>query len=189
MKTRRLAIWVFGPIGAGKTSLLARFPLGGFRRVDQDAELEKEMRAAGMPPDMRSYTVEERARLARLREEVARALWAQVPAWREAGENLCFETTGDKPHLFEAELIGGRRHGYRSLGCGLRCSLEDCLAHNRSRTRVLPDRIVEASWEAFERFCGDGSYSRIFAEERMEIFDDPDSAAEFLGKWIESFEE
>jgi hypothetical protein len=187
MVTHRLAIWVFGPIGAGKTRLLSKLPLRGFRRIDQDAELEKEMRAAGMSSDIRGYTDAERDRFLRLREQVARTLWDQVPTWRDAGENLCFETTGDKPHLFEAELIEGRRHHYRSFGCGLRCSLEDCLAQNRTRTRVLPDELVEASWQAFERFRADGSYTRIFRNDRLEFCDDQNAAAELIQTWMELF--
>ena len=74
MVTRRLAIWVFGPIGAGKSRLLSQLPLEGFRRIDQDAELEREMRVAEMSLDIRNYTEAERARLARLREQAARTL-------------------------------------------------------------------------------------------------------------------
>src|SRR5947207_11964782 len=55
MKNLRLGLWIFGPIGSGKSHVLSRLPLEDFERVDQDAELERLLRAAGLPLDTRTY--------------------------------------------------------------------------------------------------------------------------------------
>jgi GTPase SAR1 family protein len=103
-----LAIWVFGPVGAGKSLLISRLPLDAFRIVDQDALLEEELARRGLCLDATQHTATERTQFQSIRRQVAAALWNQVPVWRKEGINLCFETTGDKPHLFEAELIANR---------------------------------------------------------------------------------
>jgi hypothetical protein len=149
MKLRRLALWIFGPVGAGKSHVLSQLPLGHFERVEQDAELERRLRDAGLPLDTRRYSASQRAEFLRLREHVISELWTRVPAWREKGCNLVFETTGNKPGLFREQIEAGRAHGYTTLGCALRVPLALCLEHNRGRERVLADELVEGAWTAF----------------------------------------
>lgn len=182
-----LAIWIFGPIGSGKSELLARLPLAGFQRVQADDELERHMLAQGLKLDVSQHGERERREFRDLRAEVTLELWGKVPGWREEGRDLAFETTGDKPPLFQIEIEAGRAQGYHTLGCGLHMPLADCLARNRQRPRVLSDGAVSASWHAFERFTADGTYARLFAAEELVLTDDLDYAAEFVGAWLERF--
>ncbi len=179
-----LAIWVFGPVGAGKSLLISRLPLDAFRIVDQDALLEEELARRGLCLDATQHTATERTQFQSIRRQVAAALWNQVPVWRKEGINLCFETTGDKPHLFEAELIANRNRGYQTLGCALNIPLDKCLAQNRVRSRVLSDETVAASWTAFQNYLATDVYSRLFAGENLEICTSVPDAEITVTSWL-----
>src|SRR5690349_6737401 len=112
MKNRRLALWIFGPIGSGKSHVMSRLPLEHFTEVVQDAELERTLRAAGLPLDTRRHNAGQREEFRRIRQRVITDLWNAVPAWRKEGRNLVFETTGNKPALFRTEVEAGRAAGY-----------------------------------------------------------------------------
>jgi predicted kinase len=184
MKHRPLSLWIFGPIGAGKSRTIAQLPLESFERVDQDAELEPILRAAKVPLDTRQHDESERAEFLRLRRWVSAELWEKVPAWRAEGRNLVFETTGDKPALFRAEVLAGRAAGYETLACALRVPLAECLKRNRGRERVLADAIVENTWRDFEKALTDGVYSEIFAQEQLHVCDSAQAASRVANAWI-----
>jgi hypothetical protein len=130
--------WVLGAAGAGKSTFVAA--RGWPNVIDQDAELE---RLVGDGPYAWPLT--------ELRARATATTWARVPVLRAARVDLTFQTPGDKPDLLAAEIATGRAAGYRELGYGLRVPLDVCLARNRGRRRVLPDDVVVATWEAFER--------------------------------------
>ncbi|MBS0659787.1 MAG: hypothetical protein JSR82_16220 [Verrucomicrobia bacterium] len=182
-----LALWIFGPIGSGKSDLLERLPLAGFQRVQADDELERRMQAQGLKLAVADHGDRERREFRELRAQVTLELWGRVPGWRQEGRNLAFETTGDKPPVFQIEIEAGRELGYHSLGCGLRTPLADCLARNRQRPRVLADAAVQASWAAFERSVADGTYARLFAAEELILTADFDEADAFVRAWLERF--
>lgn len=182
-----LALWIFGPIGSGKSDLLERLPLADFQRVQADVELERQMQATGLRLAVAEHGERERREFREMRAKVTLELWGRVPGWRQEGRHLAFETTGDKPPVFQVEIEAGRALGYHSLGCGLRTSLADCLARNRQRPRILSDAVVQASWNAFERFTGDGTYARLFAAEELILTDDFAEAEAFVRSWLDRF--
>jgi hypothetical protein len=161
MAIERLVLWVIGPIGSGKSTLLASGLPPGFRVLDQDAELELEMVARGLPRDFRAHDATEAATMRSLRGEVSGRVWGRLPGWLASGVPVAIETTGDKPHLLRAEVRATAAAGYRSVGVGLWCDLATCLRRNRGRGRVLPDAAVEGSWKSFERNLSRGVYAAI----------------------------
>ena len=184
MSHRWLALWIFGPIGAGKSRVIERMPVADFVRVDQDMELETQLRAAGLPLDTRQHDAAQREAFLQLRKTIIAELWRQVPDWRAQGCDLIFETTGNKPSLFRAEVEKAQACGYRSLGCALRVPLAVCLERNQGRERVLDDTVVEASWRDFERALADGTYAEIFAGDRLVICEEAERAAEAVEAWL-----
>jgi hypothetical protein len=182
MSALRIALWVLGPIGSGKTTLLAGNLPSEFRLVDQDGALEQALVARGLPLDTRMHNAAQSAEFAAIRREVTDAVWAQVPDWRANGLPLAFEVTGDKPHLLQIEVDADRAAGYRSIGVGLRCSLATCLERNHERRRVLPDSVVESTWQAFERNLANQIYANIFGADSFLI--KSDSTGFDLAAWL-----
>src|SRR5262245_4383209 len=179
-----LSTWIFGPIASGKTELISQLPRENIKIVQADAELERRADAAGLHLDVANYNDAERALFAKLRHEATSKIWAQVPRWREQRESLFFETTGDKPDLFQHEIEAGHAAGYRTLGLGLQSSLEQCLARNRARRRVLSPETVTASWHTFERLRLDGIYQRLFAQDELHISADVKILIESAMQWL-----
>jgi predicted kinase len=172
MNALRIALWVLGPIGSGKTTLLANNLPSDFRLVDQDGVLEQELAARGLPLDTRMHNAAQSAEFTAIRREVTDSVWAQVPEWRAKGLPLAFEVTGDKPLLLQIEVEADRAAGYRSIGVGLRCPLATCVQRNRERPRVLPDSVVESTWQAFERNLANQIYATIFGPDAFVLTSD-----------------
>jgi predicted kinase len=181
-----LALWVFGPVASGKSRVLSHLPLDDFHLVDQDARLERELHARGWHARTAEYDAAQQAEFARLRAEVAQALWDKVPNWRAARENIAFETTGNKPHLFKIEIEAGHLYGYDTLACALRCPLARCLEQNARRSRVLPDHVVRETWEAFEHALSEGVYGKMLAAEQYHVCNTPEEAVSLAAAWLQS---
>jgi hypothetical protein len=131
---------------------------------------------------MRSCHVDQMAAIAELRRAVANRVWSQVPEWRSRRLPMAFAVTGNKPHLFRVEVELGRAASYLNLGLGLRCSLATCLTQNETRRRVLPDALVESTWNDFERNLGVGVYDSIFGAGRFDCVRDPEQFD--LSEWL-----
>jgi predicted kinase len=184
MTFERVVLWVLGPVGSGKSTLIARGVPPPFRVVDQDVELERQALIRCLSLDSRTHDPATAAELAALRTEVADELWSHLPRWRAEGVPLAFAVTGDKPHLLQGELAEGRAAGYRNLGIALRTPLEVCLARNLARRRVLPHDVVLATFAAFEQNLQSGTYERLFEREAFTIVSDV--AAFDVGEWLHS---
>jgi predicted kinase len=180
----RLSIWVFGPVGSGKSYVLARATPEHFHVVSQDAEFERHLHESGLPLNTRYYGEEQSQQFGSLRAMTAHTIWSHVPALRDRGENLAFETTGNKPHLFRAEVEAGHRHGYNTLACALRIPLETCLARNASRHRILPEDVVSATWHVFEQALAEGTYREIFTRDRLQICSSAQEAIQATEDWL-----
>ncbi len=178
-----LSVWIFGPIASGKSRLISRLSPENFKVVQADAELERRVAEAGLHLEVEKYDAREQALFQATRNRVTAELWARIPPWREQREDIIFETTGDKPNLFRGEIEAGHARGYRTLGCGLEVSLEQCLANNRSRRRILSRETVSASWQAFERYRADGTYERLLEQDELLISADAGALAAFARAW------
>lgn len=163
-----IAAWILGPVGSGKSTCIAG--LQGFAVVDQDADLERLLRLNGLPFDTRKYTASQAARVKELRQEASDRTWDMVPALRSSGQSIVFESTGDKPWLLAEEMSRNRDAGYVDIGFGLSTQLSDCLAQNRSRARVLPDSVIESSWQTFHQYLMARRYHSLFGEDRFLAF-------------------
>lgn len=183
MAIERLVLWVIGPIGSGKSRLLSAGLPSGCRVLDQDAELESELAARGLPGDYRTHDAAQAATVATLREEVAGRTWSRLPEWLAMGVPVAIETTGDKPHLLRQEVASAARvAGYRSVGVGLRCDLATCVRRNQSRYRVLPDAVVEASWNRFEWNLSHQVYEAILGVDAWLVLREPERFD--LARWM-----
>lgn len=169
MNSSPLVLWIIGPIGAGKSTLLHSDDCPDWRIVDQDAPLEAAMREQGMTMDTRSHTASQAAEFAALRAQVSARLWASVARWRQERVSLVIQTTGNKPHLMKIEVDAFAEAGYINLGVGLRCPLSTCLSRNLSRTRVLPEAVVQGTWNEFERNLAAKTFQSLLGEERFVI--------------------
>jgi len=172
MVTSRIAIWVIGAIGSGKSTLIGRSCPPGFRVVDQDALLTAEMLKQGLPLDMRQCTVAQMTELRALRKQVAAKLWSEVPRWRQRGESMIFEATGDKPQLLAIEVQANQSAGYLNLGVGVRCPYDRCVEQNLRRGRIVPEDSVRQTWADFERNLEHGVYSTILGTDRFALCED-----------------
>lgn len=164
-----LVLWILGPIGAGKSTLLCNGDCPDWRIVDQDAPLEAAMRECGLPLDTRTHTPAQAAEFASLRAFVSAKLWNQVARWREERVSLVIQTTGNKPYLMKIEVDAFNDAGYINLGVGLRCPLATCLSRNLHRTRVLPEAVVQSTWNEFERNLSAKTFESLLGAERVVI--------------------
>lgn len=180
----RIALWVLGPIGSGKSTLIARTLPPSFRIVDQDSELERQASIRGLSLDCRAHDAAEAAAFAELRAKVAEEVWSQVPRWRMEGAPIAFQTTGDKPHLLQHHVDDGRAAGYRNLAILLSVPEEICVRRNRERSRVVADAVVVRTVNAFERNLRDGVYERILGPDALVIVSQPETfdISEWLAK-------
>jgi predicted kinase len=160
-----VALWVIGPPGSGKSTVLTQ--LRGFTLVDLDAEFERLLALEGISTDTRLHTPEQSARFVALRATATDTVWGAVPDRRRHGTSLAFETTGDKPHRLVEEIALNREAGFVNLGVGMCCPLADCHARNESRTRVLPAAVIEQAWETFHRHLDAGVYQSAFGAGRF----------------------
>jgi hypothetical protein len=182
MAIGRLVLWVIGSIGSGKSTLLAGGLPRGVRVLDQDAELERAMTARGLPQDLRAHDAAQAAAFSTLLREVAGRVWGRLPGWLASGDPVAIETTGDKPHLLRAEVEAAAAAGYRSVGLGLRCDLATCLRRNLGRRRVLPDDVVEASWDRFEANLSREVYAAVFGAGAWLVVPEPEVFD--LARWL-----
>ena len=183
-RRRPRALWIFGPVGSGKSRLLSRLSLNRFQRIDQDAALEKSLRDRGAALNLASYPEQKVAELHQLRAQIAAELWNKVPEWRRRGNDLVYETTGNKPHLFRIEVGLDQAHGYRILGIGIRSRLEQCLTRNAGRERVLSDAVVRETWNAFAEADRSGIYAQIFSSAELLLTEDAETALTVAEDWL-----
>jgi predicted kinase len=184
MRLERIALWVLGPIGSGKSTLIGRTLPPQFRIVDQDSALERQASNRGLSLDCRAHDAAESAAFAALRAEVAEEVWSQVPRWRIEGVPIAFQPTGDKPHLLQRELDAGRTAGYGNLAIALRVPEGICLDHNRRRRRVVSDDVVVRTVNDFERNLRDGVYQNMFGPNALVIVTEPESFN--ISEWLEA---
>jgi predicted kinase len=177
---RPVALWMIGPVGSGKSTHIS--DLKGFAIVDQDIELERLLKSSGLSLDTREYDSDQAARFTALRAEASDRTWKLVPELRRRGQSIVFETSGNKPWLLAKEVELNRQAGYDNLGVGVWCSLEDCLARNRNRSRVLPDAVVRDTWKAFHQYLDAGVYDQIFGEGRFICLRHHDRTD--IGAWV-----
>jgi predicted kinase len=179
----RIALWILGPIGCGKSTLIARALPPAFRVVDQDSELERQASARGLPLDGHAHDAAEAAAFAALRAKVAEEVWSQVPRWRTEGAPIAFQATGDKPHLLRDHVDAGRAAGYRNLGIALHVPEEMCIRRNRERARIVANAVVARTVHDFERNLREGVYERIFGPEALVTVSEPETFD--ISGWLE----
>jgi hypothetical protein len=184
MKFAGIALWVLGPVGSGKSSILARLP-AGFQLLDQDVPLEREMSRHGLPLDTRTHDERQAAAFAAIRHQMATLIWNEVVIWRSRRLPIAFQVTGNKPQLLQAEVYADRAAGYVSLGLGLNTPLATCLQRNRARRRILSDEVVESTWHAFDTNLETRIYQQIFGAERFRLTDDAGQVE--LAYWLDGF--
>ncbi len=177
-----IALWIIGPCGSGKSTLIDKQLPSQFLRIEQDPELEAALLSAGLPLDMRWSSAEQLATIAKLRMAIADRVWSQVPVWRSRQLSMTFAVTGNKPHLLRDEVERGRAASYVNLGVGLRCPLATCLVQNAMRRRVVPDALVEGTWHDFELNLTAGVYDAIFGARRFCCVRDPEQFD--LRQWL-----
>jgi predicted kinase len=179
----RIALWVIGPTGSGKSTLIARTLPRPFRIVDQDSELERQALSRGLSLDGRAHDAAEAAAFGALRAWVAEEVWSQVPRWRVEGAPIAFQTTGDKPHLLQHEVDAGRAAGYRNLAIALRVPEEICMRRNRQRSRVVADAVVMRTVNDFERNLREGVYRSMFGPGALVTVSEPEKFD--ISEWLE----
>lgn len=179
----RVAIWVLGPPGSGKSFAIGK--LRGWYVVSQDQELERILAEKGIPLDTRTYTEPLKMEFAKLRRLASDRTWDAVPDFRRSGLPIVYESTGDKPALLASEVALDRQAGYLPLGIGMRCTLDDCLRGNRNRQRILSDEVVRAGWQTFQQQIAKGTFNGVFGLGHFRLLDRNDGVD--MESWVGSF--
>ena len=161
------AFFLAGGPGSGKTFVTASAFAGtGLKVVNSDAAFERGLRKANLSlkmPDEEEYFRDI------IRQRAKQTAGSILDTYVKGRLGLVIDATGRDYGVIQSQFNNLRNLGYDCYMVYVNTSLEVALERNRTRSRSIPEYIVQKSWKGVQ--ANMGAFQKVFGHSKMLIVD------------------
>ena len=161
------AFFLAGGPGSGKTFVTqSAFAGTGLKLVNSDNKFERDLKQANLSlkmPDAEAYFRD------RIRQGAKAFAGKQLETYLKGRLGVIIDATGRDYALIQRQSSMLKLLGYDCYMVFVNTSLEVALERNRTRSRSIPEYIVQKSWKGVQ--ANMGAFQKVFGHSKMLIVD------------------
>ena len=161
------AFFLAGGPGSGKTFVTqSAFAGTGLKLVNSDVKFERDLRKANLSlkmPDEEKYFRD------RIRQGAKEFVGKQMDQYLKGRLGMIIDSTARDYSTIQRQYNLLRNIGYDCYMVFVNTSLEVALERNRTRSRSIPEYIVQKSWKGVQ--ANMGAFQKVFGHSKMLIVD------------------
>ena len=161
------AFFLAGGPGSGKTFVTqSAFAGTGLKLVNSDVKFERDLRKANLSlkmPDEEKYFRD------RIRQGAKEFVGKQMDTYLKGRLGMIIDSTARDYSTIQRQYNLLRNIGYDCYMVFVNTSLEVALERNRTRSRSIPEYIVQKSWKGVQ--ANMGAFQKVFGHSKMLIVD------------------
>ena len=161
------AFFLAGGPGSGKTFVTqSAFAGTGLKLVNSDVKFERDLKKANLSlkmPDEEKYFRD------RIRQGAKDFVGKQIDTYVKGRLGLIIDATGRDYSIIQRQSSMLKLLGYDCYMVFVNTSLEVALERNRTRSRSIPEYIVQKSWNGVQSNMG--AFQKVFGHSKMLIVD------------------
>ena len=161
------AFFLAGGPGSGKTFVTqSAFAGTGLKLVNSDNKFERDLKKANLSlkmPDAEAYFRD------RIRKGAKEFAGKQLDTYLKGRLGVIIDATGRDYGLIQRQVSLLKLLGYDCYMVFVNTSLEVALERNRTRSRSIPEYIVQKSWKGVQ--ANMGAFQKVFGHTKMLIVD------------------
>ena len=161
------AFFLAGGPGSGKTFVTqSAFAGTGLKLVNSDVKFERDLRKANLSlkmPDEEKYFRD------RIRQGAKEFAGKQMDTYLKGRLGMIVDSTARDYSSIQRQYNLLRNIGYDCYMIFVNTSLEVALERNRTRSRSIPEYIVQKSWKGVQ--ANMGAFQKVFGHSKMLIVD------------------
>ena len=161
------AFFLAGGPGSGKTFVTSSAFAGtGLKLVNSDVKFERDLRKANLSlkmPDEEKYFRD------RIRQGAKAFVGKQLDQYLKGRLGLIIDSTARDYSVIQRQYNLLRNIGYDCYMVFVNTSLDVALERNRTRSRSIPEYIVQKSWKGVQ--ANMGAFQKVFGHSKMLIVD------------------
>ena len=161
------AFFLAGGPGSGKTFVTSSAFAGtGLKLVNSDVKFERDLKKANLSlkmPDAEAYFRD------RIRQGAKEFAGKQLDTYLKGRLGVIIDATGRDYALIQRQVNLLKLLGYDCYMVFVNTSLEVALERNRTRSRSIPEYIVQKSWKGVQ--ANMGAFQKVFGHTKMLIVD------------------
>ena len=161
------AFFLAGGPGSGKTFVTqSAFAGTGLKLVNSDVKFERDLRKANLSlkmPDEEKYFRD------RIRQGAKEFVGKQMDQYLKGRLGMIVDSTARDYPSIQRQYNLLRNIGYDCYMIFVNTSLEVALERNRTRSRSIPEYIVQKSWKGVQ--ANMGAFQKVFGHSKMLIVD------------------
>ena len=169
------AIFMAGPAGAGKSSILGDLGLDSFTTINVDDTYEELLRAEfGQDIDFSKMTPDQLSQAGKFMAQARKATDNKLASAKEMFDDIIIDGTGASPNPLLKKKKDLEELGYDTFMFALYVSPMTSLKRNAARSRSLPTSAVLGSWAGIANSID--QYAQEFGKNFVLIDNDPEGA-------------
>ena len=161
------AFFLAGGPGSGKTFVTqSAFAGTGLKLVNSDVKFERDLKKANLSlkmPDEEKYFRD------RIRQGAKEFVGKQMDTYLKGRLGMIVDSTARDYSTIQRQYNLLRNIGYDCYMVFVNTSLEVALERNRTRSRSIPEYIVQKSWKGVQ--ANMGAFQKVFGHNKMLIVD------------------
>ena len=161
------AFFLAGGPGSGKTFVTqSAFAGTGLKLVNSDNKFERDLKKANLSlkmPDAEAYFRD------RIRQGAKEFAGKQLDTYLKGRLGVIIDATGRDYSLIQRQVSLLKLLGYDCYMVFVNTSLEVALERNRTRSRSIPEYIVQKSWKGVQ--ANMGAFQKVFGHSKLLIVD------------------
>ena len=161
------AFFLAGGPGSGKTFVTSSAFAGtGLKLVNSDVKFERDLRKANLSlkmPDEEKYFRD------RIRQGAKAFVGKQLDQYLKGRLGLIIDSTARDYSVIQRQYNLLRNIGYDCYMVFVNTSLDVAIERNRTRSRSIPEYIVQKSWKGVQ--ANMGAFQKVFGHSKMLIVD------------------
>lgn len=171
------AIFLAGPAGAGKTTILSKFPeLKHFTIINVDDTYEELLKKSDLGMSHKDFNSDELSQAAKLMHVASKATKEKYQSLSNQKKNVIIDGTGSSTKPLLTKKIELEALGYKTLMLMVWVSPMVSLDRNANRERSLMPQIVLRTWRDVTKNIED--YRKIFKDNFILIDNNPEDSIE-----------
>ena len=168
------AIFMAGPAGAGKSSILGDLGLDSFTTINVDDTYEELLRAEfGQDIDFSKMTPDQLSQAGKFMAQARKATDNKLASAKEMFDDIIIDGTGASPNPLLKKKKDLEELGYDTFMFALYVSPMTSLKRNAARSRSLPTSAVLGSWAGIANSID--QYAQEFGKNFVLIDNDPEA--------------
>ena len=161
------AFFLAGGPGSGKTFVTSSAFAGtGLKLVNSDVKFERDLRKANLSlkmPDEEKYFRD------RIRQGAKAFVGKQLDQYLQGRLGMIIDSTARDYSVIQRQVNLLKAIGYDCYMVFVNTSLDVALERNRTRSRSIPEYIVQKSWKGVQ--ANMGAFQKVFGHSKMLIVD------------------